>query len=299
MSDSIRDLQPNGFLLTDNLSFEQQGSQPIHRDASLLTLQIALSSSSDFKAGGTYVETLGDAILMEEGHVMCHSSGTMHAGKAIESGERWVLVMFVLSESEPQLAKRCHAAGVSKMDEGDYVSAEKYFRSGLDATPSSDHLLHISLANCYLAQGENKKARNQLLLAQSYKHCSRAFLLHAKQLISISRPRAALRRLDQALDRIAKIDLKPGAWTPLKALAWECRVQAGMCACLCAEKELSMTGVDKKGELNWSRKHLPTALERLRIALDAAPEHMPLLRMIARAEELIALAGSQPCNNIQ
>eukprot|EP00980_Cylindrotheca_fusiformis_P009513 scaffold2077_cov119-Cylindrotheca_fusiformis.AAC.16 len=260
-------------------------SQPIHRDASLLTLQISLSPQSDFMEGGTYFEALRDSVVMQAGHAMCHSSGTMHAGKGIVSGERWVLVLFVLSKKEPQLAKRCHARGVSAMDGGDYGSAESYFLCGLDVAPS-DHLLRLSLAKCYLAQNRLSKAREQLRRAQTYRHCARPYMLHANQLLSCSRPRAALRRLDRALEQINDKDLLPGSWTPLRALAWEIRIQAGRCACLCAERELLTASTD----LPWSRKHLPLAIERMRIALDAAPQHEPLQQMIGRAEQILETA---------
>jgi hypothetical protein len=263
-------------------------SQPIHRDASLLSLQIPLSPSADFTEGGTYFEGLQDAVIVEAGHAICHSSGTMHAGRAILTGERWVLVMFVLSKREPQLAKRCHAQGVSAMDREDYGLAESYFRSGLDMAPE-DHLLRLSLANCYLAQKNDAKAREQLGLAQSYKHCARPFLLHANQLMSHSRPRAALRRLELALEQIKGKDLLPGAWTPLRALAWEIRTQAGRCACLCAERELSLVASSngKNRGFSWSRENLPKAIERMRIALEAAPNHEPLQQMVARAEQIL------------
>lgn len=265
-------------------------SQPIHRDASLLTLQISLSQTSDFTEGGTYFEGLQDSLIMEAGHAICHSSGTMHAGRAIVTGERWVLVMFVLSKSEPQLAKRCHAAGVASMDRGDCLLAESYFLAGLDTAPD-DHLLRLSLANCYLAQKQDTKAREQLRRAQSYEHCARPFMLHANQLLSKSRPRAALRRLDFALEQIDEKDLLPGAWTPLRALAWEIRMQAGRCACLCAERELSLTSKDGRNKgMDWSRKYLPKAIERMRIALEAAPRHEPLHQMIARAEQILEAA---------
>jgi tetratricopeptide (TPR) repeat protein len=288
-----------------------EGSQPIHRDASLLTLQVALSPSADFTAGGTYFEAIKDTVVMEAGHALCHSSGKgllerlrmkfrlalispilsgiMHAGKAIDSGDRWVMVFFVLSDEEIQVAKRCHAAGVSKMDEGDHTLAESYFRSGLEASPT-DHLLHNSLANCYFVQGENAKGREQLRLAQSYKPCSKALLLHANTLMMLSRPRAALRRLEQALNDIDGSDTLPGAWTPLKALAWECRVQAGRAACLCAEKERESAGPGDN--LKWSKTQLPAAMQRMRIALTAAPEHGPLRGMLARAEELYTMANA-------
>ena len=101
-------------------------SQPIHRDASVMSLQIALSPMDHYSGGGTYFEAFEEPILMEQGHVLCHSSGSMHAGRAIDSGERWVLVLFVLSEKEPQVAKRCDAEGMNAMDAKDFSRAEAF-----------------------------------------------------------------------------------------------------------------------------------------------------------------------------
>jgi len=91
-------------------------SQPVHRDASLLTLNIALSSPHDFEGGGTYIEGLEDhnglPLCIERGNVLCHSSGIMHAGTSISAGERWVLVLFVIAKNEVQIARRAHAEGL-------------------------------------------------------------------------------------------------------------------------------------------------------------------------------------------
>ena len=265
-------------------------SQPIHRDASLLSLQVALSPFSNYTEGGTFFEGLDNPVKMDQGHVLCHSSGSMHAGRGVNTGERWILVLFVISESEPQLARLCHREGVDAMDKGDLVRSELCFNAGLEVAPE-DHLLRMSLAACYSRQNYLSKARQQLQLAQSYELCSKACLTHAKELLSASRPRAALRHLDLALERIGDKDLLPGAWTPLRAMAWEIRVQAGRCACLCAEKEASTMGVIGDNSPSdfrpFTQRHLPVAIERLRMALAAAPGHGPLQSMLNRAEELL------------
>ena len=89
-----------------------------------------------------------------------------------------------------------------------------------------------------------------------------------------------------ALERIGNKDLLPDAWLPLKSMGWNTRVQAGRCACLCAEKDA--INVDKA----WTRQHLPTAIERLKLALQAAPGHEPLQMMTARAEQLLEQANA-------
>jgi tetratricopeptide (TPR) repeat protein len=172
------------------------------------------------------------------------------------------------------------------MDESNYPLAESSFQNGIEIAPT-DQLLRLSLANCYLAQNKNSEARKQLRLAQTYKHCVRPFFLHANQLVVKCRPRAALRRLDMALERLGDNDLSPNAWNSMRALGWEIRVLAARCACLCAERELSSRF---EGDLPWSRQHLPKALERLHIALQFAPGHEPLRQMEARARQLMSMA---------
>lgn len=264
-------------------------SQPIHRDASLLSLQIALSPISNYAGGGTYFEAFDAPIKMDQGHVLCHSSGSMHAGRGVDTGERWILVLFAISEKEPQLARLCHAEGVDAMDQHDLTRAELCYRAGLEIAPN-DHLLRMSLASCYSKQRDDKKAREQLRLAQTYELCSKAYATHGNLMLSMSRPRAALRYFDMALQRIGDRDLLPDAWTPLRAMGWEMRVQAGRCACLCAEKdaERHANGSDR----DWTRRNLPVAIKRLQCALTSAPGHPPLVNMIGRADELLSQSES-------
>jgi hypothetical protein len=94
-------------------------SQPIHRDASLVTINIALSSTESFRGGGgTYFEGLDSDsgaptpfLQIEKGHMLAHAGGMMHAGVGIETGERWVLVLFIIAKPRLQLARRFHARG--------------------------------------------------------------------------------------------------------------------------------------------------------------------------------------------
>jgi hypothetical protein len=133
--------------------------QPIHRDASIVSLNIALESpKSNYQGGGTYFEgididmegsmdqgPLTPTLQIDRGHVMCHTSGAMHAGKGIEEGERWILVLSVLDKSNPQVARRCHdlgswALGISQQDPLSALSeAQSYFETGLEDAPN-DHL---------------------------------------------------------------------------------------------------------------------------------------------------------------
>lgn len=69
------------------------GSQPLHRDASILSLNIALSPLSSYEGGGTHFEALtneeNQVLKIDQGHVLCHNSGAIHCGVNTEKGERW------------------------------------------------------------------------------------------------------------------------------------------------------------------------------------------------------------------
>jgi hypothetical protein len=117
-------------------------SQPMHRDLSLLSLNVALSPSSDYVGGGTYFEALGEYLHQEQGHVTCHAGGTMHAGNAISSGERWILVLFVSDETRPQLARRCHSLGLDAQrrppgDDDPVEQAKVHFEASLTVEPNN------------------------------------------------------------------------------------------------------------------------------------------------------------------
>jgi hypothetical protein len=280
-------------------------SQPIHRDASIVSLNIALSPRSDYQGGGTYFEGFdinmegegrdnpSSTLQIDQGHVMCHSSGALHAGKGIDEGERWILVLFVLDKSKPQVARRCHDLGSralarSPQDGPSAVSeAQQYFETGLEDAPN-DHLLRSSLATMAIQQQQQQQGntnttntssqtRQHLLVAQSsYPLCPKACMTHGHWLVRKRRPRAALRRFEMALQRLeAKPDLQ--SWTPLLAIQWDALIQAGRCACLCAEFSSA----------RWRRLNLPLAIQRLEKALRAAPDHPPLVALLGVAQEIL------------
>ncbi|KAL3893254.1 MAG: hypothetical protein SGPRY_014358 [Prymnesium sp.] len=62
--------------------------QPIHRDAALISMNIALNSAEEYSGGGTYFEPLSETLTLEQGQCLCHASGIRHAGHPILSGER-------------------------------------------------------------------------------------------------------------------------------------------------------------------------------------------------------------------
>jgi len=71
--------------------------QEVHRDGSLVTCVINLSERSEYTGGGTYLEALGTALTPQRGHALLQASALRHAGHFIDSGERWVLVLFIIS----------------------------------------------------------------------------------------------------------------------------------------------------------------------------------------------------------
>jgi hypothetical protein len=265
-------------------------SQPVHRDASLLTINIPLSDSAGYTGGGTYIEGFHEhdnPVVIERGHALCHASGVMHAGNAIQTGERWVLVLFCIAQDEPQIARRCHAGGLAAFhDDGDVDRAFQYFEAGLSVAPS-DHLLHMGASRVHLARGEISASFKSLNAAANlYPLCQQANAALGDALMAKKRPRAALRRFDSALAAIEDRDLLDGAWMPLKALAWKTRVSAATCTLLCAEAEAEKVTEDK----GWSRSRLPEAIGRLSTALGPCPDNGYIQSMRARALELLRIA---------
>ena len=261
-------------------------SQPVHRDSSLLSLNVALSPRSDYDAngGGTFFESLpaeSCVIQTEQGHVLCHSGGTPHAGRGIASGERWILVLFCVAKNQPQLARRCHARGMVAKSEGDLQEADAIFRAGLSVAPN-DHLLHTSLGSVHMAKGDEASARNSLSAAAlSYLHCPKANLGLARTMFAGGQPRAALRRFETVLEWMEDRDLASDAWEPLRAIGWDARVGAAHTAILCVQ-EGRKVGVSFDPTTT-----LPKAIGRLKVALEAAPGEGHLLGLIARAEQLL------------
>ena len=264
-------------------------SQPVHRDAGLLTINIALSPKDGFVGGGTYIEGLeasgrSTPIVVDRGVALCHSSGACHAGVGITSGERYQMVLFCLARDEPQIARRCHAMGLESIHEGDLDGAEAAFEAGLSASPM-DHKLIMGRGQVCSMRGDDRGAFRCLDEASKmYPLDHAAGIAMGKMHLAARRPRAALRRLDTVLSNIADRDLRDNAWMPLKASAWDARVTAARSAMLCAEYEASKAG---DGPRPWTKKHLPFAIDRLRTSNAAAPQDGRLHGLLRRAEELM------------
>ena len=64
--------------------------QPMHRDASLISCTVPLSRRTEYEGGGTWIEPLGQALAIDQGHALMHPSAVRHAGSRIHAGERCV-----------------------------------------------------------------------------------------------------------------------------------------------------------------------------------------------------------------
>ncbi len=275
-------------LVLGNLAPTQ--SQPIHRDASLLTLNVALSSTSDYDGGGTYIEALDDIMQIEKGHLRCHAGCAMHAGNAISRGERWGFVLFLLGKNQPQIARRCHSRAIDHMRKQEFDKAEGYLQTGLESiAPNHDHLLYSTMGRLHLAMGNHpSKAFESFALAdEAYPICQNALVCMAQLLIDRRRPRAALRRLDIALQDIGDRDLKPEAQLSLKSLGYGARRDAARCSLVCADHLYTQ---EKASFSSWALEKLPTSISRIQTCLAAAPNEPTLLGMLDRAEFLYSKA---------
>jgi hypothetical protein len=72
----------------------QQEFLTMHTDASMITVNILLSDTSEFTDGGTFFE---DELIscLETGDMLIHNSNTRHSGLPITSGKRYLLVFFI------------------------------------------------------------------------------------------------------------------------------------------------------------------------------------------------------------
>ncbi|KAL3893967.1 MAG: hypothetical protein SGPRY_013942 [Prymnesium sp.] len=199
--------------------------QPVHRDGSLLSLNIALSHSSDFSGGGTLFEALLQPRQMEEGsspanvlegvaekerlrratlqlergHAMCHASGLRHAGARITGGERWVLVVFVLSEARVHVGRRAAELAWGAQARGELEWSATLFSACVEIDPT-DHELHYGLASTLAMMGHQQAARESLRAAvQLYPSSPKVQAAMGTLLLKARRPRAALRRFELTL----------------------------------------------------------------------------------------------------
>jgi len=262
-------------------------SQPIHRDTSIISLNVALSPSTDYVGGGTYFEGFdGTSVQNEQGHVLCHAGGAMHAGYSIEKGERWVLVLFVLAKNAPQLARRCHARGVWALRDGKLDEAEIALKAGLTVSPY-DHLLHRDLGGVYMAKGDRESAKAELeRTTEVYPLCQKSLIGLGSMLLEEGKPDEALVKFELALERMQDKDLLEEACVPLRADGYNARFNAAYCALLCADREAT-NDADARNNRKFGLNQLTITIERIRSCIAAAPGNGQLHSMMARAVELL------------
>lgn len=86
---------------------------PVHQDFALLTLNIGLSSSSEYTGGGTWFQHSGQVLSTEQGHGLLHAGRLPHSGVPVGSGVRCQLVLFLISTQHVDRAARLKAVGAA------------------------------------------------------------------------------------------------------------------------------------------------------------------------------------------
>jgi len=297
-------------------------TQPVHRDSSLLTLNVALSPLEGYKnGGGTYFESvvhkdLGSStsnahrigtVHIEQGHVLCHAGGVMHAGIGIDEGERWIMVLFVLSKKHVQIARRLHAMG-GRITSGydtrpdstttpEIDEAETIYAAGMKVAPK-DHLLVSSIGSIYNQRGDHQKAEQCLRDAATYyPPCHKAAMGLGQMLMARGQMLMALDAFNGVLGTIGESDLRDGAWGALKAVGWNARMNAAQCSLTVAQTQLqSNEGGDSDSDKarQWAKHQLPQTLQELEIILQPIQQdegRAHIISMINAAEEMLELAN--------
>lgn len=246
---------------------------PAHRDAALMTINVALSDEADYREGGTLIEASRAVVRMPRGHAACHASGVRHAGHPITAGTRWVLVIFVVARSVPQLAWRCaERAAAAKVeaqeamranaDAGSVVAALETAAECLGAATAlapRDHEFLHAMAGLLMLTGDETGARQYARrAAEAYPPCPKPKLALGALLLGAGRTRGALRQFERALGVVLRDDDDD---------AWAARCNGA----LCVVRLLQQHGR--------SPTPLSTATVWLRDALAAAPEDARLLEL--------------------
>ena len=236
-------LDPAGLRVFDSLVIRYDAARdavrlPVHRDTSLLSLNIALSAPGvEYDGGGTYFEALRrggtreDATLsLDRGHAMCHPSGLRHGGHRIVRGTRWVLVVFVLAEHINHAPRRISELAMDFAARGDVQTALPIFHAALEMAPD-DHELHYGLASLQTIAGLKAAARASLLAAVShYSLCPKPHVALGTLLREQGRYRAAVRRFERALALVPDESDED---------AWAAAFNAGVCTLHLAHRRRS------------------------------------------------------------
>ncbi|CAM9268182.1 unnamed protein product [Discosporangium mesarthrocarpum] len=137
------------------------GGQPVHRDNSLVSINIALNPEDEYEGGGTWMEPLQETIRIQQGGVLVHSSGLRHAGNPVVDGVRYILVCFVISDrlSCVDHARLFKSRGMIQRQEGRLVEALHSYGMGLEVNPLDSELWH-SKGMVHAARKEVEDAKN-------------------------------------------------------------------------------------------------------------------------------------------
>jgi len=134
--------------------------QEVHRDGSLVTCVVTLNSQNEYAGGGTYMEPLDCALAPPRGHAVLQASAIRHAGHAISAGERWVLVLFLISETMQygEHVRHFKARAQRAAEEGDVVAERRYLELARALCDDSDHELVYDQAVALHDRGEVREA---------------------------------------------------------------------------------------------------------------------------------------------
>lgn len=134
--------------------------QEVHRDGALVTCVISLSERDAYAGGGTFIEALGEATAPAQGHAVLHPSALRHAGHMITSGERWVLVLFLISTtmSFGEHVFRFKNRALRLAEEGDYDGEALCLSLAREVCDDADHELLYDVATAAHVRGEIAEA---------------------------------------------------------------------------------------------------------------------------------------------
>ena len=134
--------------------------QEVHRDHSLLTCVVTLNDNSEYEGGGTWIESLGDAYAPPRGHGLLAASALRHAGHHINSGERWVMVLFLMPSVMRfgEHVRHFKARASMMMEEGDYEGMAHLSKLARTLCDDSDHEIVCNQAVGELRRGNKEVA---------------------------------------------------------------------------------------------------------------------------------------------
>ena len=117
--------------------------QEVHRDGSLVTCVVTLNEPEAYTGGGTYIEALDTPFALPRGHALLQASALRHAGHAITSGERWVLVLFLISREMRygEHVRHFKARAQRASDEGDAATEQRCLTLARALCDDTDHEL--------------------------------------------------------------------------------------------------------------------------------------------------------------